>query len=172
MKEWDDMMGEIGLLSRTGRSRVTKKKEEVTEKMVQEKSGPVVIKQYPNFVKQIDRMEYARGDRTQEQFAEELGIYPAYYSKIKTGKMRPTEKMLQRICEITGCPKDWIQGGEKEVKKSEEPVTKNSPNAGKHQVNIVGEYLAEEIQQMCRDLIEGELYEISATISISRGARI
>ena len=172
MKEWDDMMGEMGLLSRTGRSRVTKPKGEVTEKMMQEKSGPVVVKQYPNFVKQIDRVEYARGERTQEQFAQELGVSPAYYSKIKTGKMRPPEKMLQRICEITGCPKDWIQGGEKEVKKSEEPVTKNSPNAGKHQVNIVGEYLAEEIQQMCRGLIEGELYEISATILISRGARI
>jgi transcriptional regulator with XRE-family HTH domain len=56
------------------------------------------------------RMRALRGERTQAEFAESLGISRGYYAILESGKQPPSREVLMKLREITGCSIDGMLG--------------------------------------------------------------
>jgi len=50
-------------------------------------------------------------DEVALRVAEELGVSASTWNKYETGKRFPSETVMIRFCELTGCPADWIYLG-------------------------------------------------------------
>lgn len=60
------------------------------------------------------RVKYLRGDRTQLQFAEALGISRGVLSSVESAYFMPSRKFLLALREVTGCDINWVLTGEGE----------------------------------------------------------
>lgn len=59
------------------------------------------------------RLKHMRGQRTQAQFAAELGLSQAQYNRYETGKRLAPDRVLEQVAEICGVsPRQVIWGDE------------------------------------------------------------
>lgn len=56
------------------------------------------------------RLRLVKGDMTQNQMADDIGISRATLASYLCGKNVPTAETLHLICEVTGCSSDWLLG--------------------------------------------------------------
>ena len=71
-----------------------------------------------------ERIKFVRksNNRTQVQFARELGISQTHISKIEKGVEHPSEMLLLFICSMYGCSIEWLKSGIGESRKEPEDL--------------------------------------------------
>ena len=71
-----------------------------------------------------ERIKFVRksNNRTQVQFARELGISQTHISKIEKGVEHPSEMLQLFICSMYGCSIEWLKSGIGESRKEPEDL--------------------------------------------------
>lgn len=58
-----------------------------------------------------DRIKEIRGNMTQDDFAETMGISKNYVSQMENGKKVPGDRLISDICEKFGYSETWLKTG-------------------------------------------------------------
>ena len=95
-----------------------------------------------------NRIKSVRGDRSQQQFAEELGISFRAYRYYESGERIPPGPVLSRLAEISGRSIEWILKGS-EAKKVVADHVGESP--GIYEINNISEKIVQLLLGMEHD---------------------
>lgn len=66
------------------------------------------------------RKSFAEYGKTQESFAEYLGISKQNLASYETGRRVPSEAVIQLICEKCNVNKEWLQNGKEPIFKEKD----------------------------------------------------
>lgn len=61
--------------------------------------------------------------KTQEEFAEDVGVSRVYVGHLETGKADPSERLIGSICLATGAAREWLSSGNGPMFQEKEEVS-------------------------------------------------
>lgn len=90
-----------------------------------------------------DRLRFLRGESSQQEFGELVGIPQRKLSRIETGRAPIDLDSTQKICKATGISTDWLLTGHGPMRPGDKESTSPAPQKG-----------AAETCRRCLDLYE------------------
>lgn len=110
-----EQQAERGLLYRTGKTRLSKRKTYPTRKEWEKMNGAVETKQLPELPSVRDRLLYITAGLSQSEIAARIGITASAVSQQTRHANKMRRSTLEKYADAFGCPVEWLCGSGEEA---------------------------------------------------------